>query len=437
MVSLTILCQKEMEARRVPQRWRPASREEPLESGTTRRLDGDTAPERFNRGSNQSGMRAYNERLVLSLVRRHGALAKSDIARMTGLSAQTVSVIMRELEADGLLLRGEPVRGKVGQPSVPMSLAPDGAWFYGLKLGRRSADLVLTDFLGNVLEQVHHTYRYPSPDDMIRFVGEARASIDATLSDAARTRLAGLGIAMPFRMWDWAESIGAPAETANAWRHVDMRSEIAARCELPVFLENDATAACSAELVFGRPGGPRDFVYFYIGFFIGGGIVLNGNLYSGRTGNAGALGSMPVPGPDGRIRQLIDVASIARLEQALEQRGQGSSILWDSPEHWQVEPAILDPWVEETARGLAHAILSAASVIDFEAAVIDGSMPEAVRARIVAATAERLAGLNLAGIEAPAVGEGTVGHNARALGAAALPLLERFLVGQDAFLKEN
>ena len=54
------------------------------------------------RGTNQSGMRDHNERLVLSLVRRHGALAKSDIARMTGLSAQTVSVIMRGLEQEVL-----------------------------------------------------------------------------------------------------------------------------------------------------------------------------------------------------------------------------------------------------------------------------------------------------------------------------------------------
>ena len=69
------------------------------------------------RGSNQSGMRAHNERLVLSLLRQHGALAKSDIARITGLSAQTVSVIMRALEQDGLLMRGEPVRGRIGQPS--------------------------------------------------------------------------------------------------------------------------------------------------------------------------------------------------------------------------------------------------------------------------------------------------------------------------------
>src|SRR5215475_6756558 len=76
-------------------------------------------------GANQIRVRAYNERLVLSLVRRHGALSKAEIARRTGLSAQTVSVIMRALEKDGLLERGEPIRGRVGQPSIPMRLNAD------------------------------------------------------------------------------------------------------------------------------------------------------------------------------------------------------------------------------------------------------------------------------------------------------------------------
>ncbi len=61
-----------------------------------------------HRGSNQSGLRAYNERLVLTLVRRHKALTKTTIARMTGLSLQTVSVIMRQLEADGLISAANP-----------------------------------------------------------------------------------------------------------------------------------------------------------------------------------------------------------------------------------------------------------------------------------------------------------------------------------------
>ena len=119
---------------------------------------------RFQLGTNQSGMRAHNERLVFSLLRQHGSLAKSDIARMTKLSAQTVSVIMRELEQDGLLLREEPIRGKIGQPSVPMSLDPEGAFFLGLKIGRRSAELVLIDFIGTVRAMLHSSYLYPAPD---------------------------------------------------------------------------------------------------------------------------------------------------------------------------------------------------------------------------------------------------------------------------------
>ena len=122
---------------------------------------GDTARQMVwgARGSNQSGVRAHNERLVLTLIRQVGPLAKAEIARMTGLSAQTVSVIMRSLEADGLLIKSDPVRGKVGQPSVPMRLARDGAYFLGLKAGRRSLDLVMVDFRGTVLSRRQVTHR--------------------------------------------------------------------------------------------------------------------------------------------------------------------------------------------------------------------------------------------------------------------------------------
>src|SRR5262249_23764698 len=140
--------------------------------------------------------RDSNERLVLSLVRRQGSLSKTDIARMTGLSAQTISVIMRELENEGLLVRQAPVRGKIGQPSIPMSLDPDGAYFLGLKIGRRSAELVLIDFLGTPRSMLNLSYRYPTPDETVRFVTEGIAKVSATLTAEQNRRIAGLGIAM-------------------------------------------------------------------------------------------------------------------------------------------------------------------------------------------------------------------------------------------------
>jgi predicted NBD/HSP70 family sugar kinase len=388
------------------------------------------------RGSNQSGMRAYNERLVLSLVRRHGEISKAEIARLTGLSNQTVSVIMRQLEADQLLIRGEPMRGRVGQPSVPLSLNPRGAWFLGLKIGRRSTDFVVVDFLGNIVRQAQRTYAWPLPEDTVDFT---RKAIDETIAmlgeDAAR--IAGIGIAMPFELWAWADEVGAPAAEMDRWRSFDAGRAIGEICPFPVYVQNDATAACGAELVFGHKPQRQDFIHFYVGTFVGGGVVLNGSLYSGRTGNAGALGSMPVPGPAGGSEQLIDQASIVVLERRLKAAGIDPTPLWSNSGDWSAFEAHTRAWLETAARGLAHAIVAAASVIDFEAAMIDGGFPPDIRRRLVAMVGEAILRIDCQGIEVPRLEEGTIGPVARALGGASLPLFDRYLIDQNTLMREN
>lgn len=386
------------------------------------------------RGSNQSGLRAYNQRLVLSLVYTHGNLAKTDIARMTGLSAQTGSVIMRELEAEELIVKGEPIRGKVGQPSVPLSINPDGAFFIGLKVGRRSAELILINFLGEPKATLRKSYPWPTPPLIVTFVREGIEQIIQGLPANLRDRVAGLGIATPFHLWDWTEQAGAPREEMDLWRDCDLRAEIASFCNMPVYLQNDATAACAAELVFGTHEGLSDYLYFYIGTFVGGGVVLNGSVYSGRSGNAGALGPLPVVGPDGKLVQLIDRASIMLLERMLRANGQDPSPLWNNPDHWSGFDALAEEWVGIVARGLAQAIVSAASIIDFEHVIIDGGIPADVREKLVAATRAEVDNYDVRGLEVPKILPGTVGHLARALGAASLPLFDKYLLDRNTRL---
>ncbi len=383
------------------------------------------------RGTNQSGMRDHNERLVLSLVRQNGALAKSDLARMTGLSAQTVSVIMRGLEQDGLLARGEPVRGRVGQPSIPMSLAAEGAFFFGLKVGRRSADLVLTDFRGRMRAARRKVYRYPTPDAVVGFVAEAAPALAGELTPALRERIMGMGVAMPFQLWNWVSVLGVPQEEMDAWRARDIGAEVQAALGLPVYVQNDATSACGAELIFGTGERPKDFLYFYFGTFIGGGLVMNGQLFLGRTGNAAAVGSIQVPAPGGGTRRLIDLASMSVLAEAMEAAGESSDHLWSQHDRWEVSSGVLDRWLDQAAGALAHATLAAAALLEIEAVLIDGWMPVAVRGELVRRTQGALLGLDLAGIEPPVIREGTVGADARALGAAAIPLSQRYLIDQN------
>lgn len=399
-------------------------------------LLGPVSSTSFSGGSNQTRVRAYNERLVLSLVRLHGALSKADITRLSGLSAQTASVIMRALEKDGLLLRGEPLRGRVGQPSVPMRLNPDAVLSFGVKIGRRSADLVLMDFVGNIRKRYHETYSYPLPQEILRIITSGIADIEGQMSVEEQGRIAGVGIAAPFELWNWADEVGAPSGAMDVWRTFDLHSEVSARVGHAVYLQNDATSACGAELVFGVGAEYPDFIYLFIGSFIGGGIVLNSSIFSGRTGTAGAVGPLPVRGKGGENRQLLDIASIFVLENMLRERNIDPQPLWYSADDWVDFGEPLDRWIEDAAAALAQAIIAAASIIDFGAAVIDGGFPAWVRKRIVTATIEAVARLDLRGVVIPDIIEGKVGSQARAIGGASLPIFARYLTDQSVLLKD-
>ena len=390
------------------------------------------------RGTNQSGVRLYNERLALSLIRRHGSLPKAEIARLTGLSAQTVSIIIRQLEADGLVLREKPKRGGIGQPPVPISLNPDGAFALGLKIGRRSADLMLLDLAGGIRGTARATYRYPTPARTIRLFTEGYESVTQGITPKQRSRICGVGIAAPFEIWNWETEIGAPPEVLQEWRHFDMEKEISRRFRGPVHLCNDATAACAAELTFGDGSRFRDYVYFFVGSFVGGGIVLNGSLFQGRNGNAGALGSMLVPatGASSAAEQLIRRASIYALEKKLARFGLDPMVLWQAPDGWAELGQPLDEWIEAAATGLAIAALSAAAVIDCEAVIIDGAFPASVRCRLVNTMRDRLAGLDRQGLSPLTVVEGTIGGDARVMGGASVPLIANFAIDRDVLFKE-
>jgi predicted NBD/HSP70 family sugar kinase len=143
---------------------------------------------------------------------------------------------------------------------------------------------------------------------------------------------------------------------------------------------------------------------------------------------------MPVQAPDGRMVQLIDLASIAVLERALVAAGGDAEAIWADPACWQVPEPLLDAWVQGAAQAIAQAVVASLSVIDFAAVVIDGWMPPALRDRMLAAVRAALSGMDLSGLDRPEIVPGTLGAEARPLGAAALPLTGRFLVDQAAFL---
>lgn len=377
-------------------------------------------------GLSQSGVRDHNERLLLSLVQRHGGMPASELSRRAGLSPPTISTILRGLEAEGLVSRGEPVRGKVGKPSIPMHLAADGAFSFGLKIGRRSAELVLIDFNGVLRHERHLAYARPKPSEIFAFVEDGVASITAALSAEHRARICGLGVAAAFELWNAVE--GGTENAFSEWCNIDLQSHLEGQTGLPVLRLNDATAACQAEHTYGRGKEFRDYAYFFVGAFIGGGIALDNAVYEGRQGNAGALGSLRSIGPNGESMQLVDMASIHQLERRLHEVDLDARQLWTDPDSWSLLARYVDPWIGQTAQELAKAALSTCSVIDFEAILIDGAFPEHVRDELVDRVRRYVNTQDTRGLIAPRIEAGSIGHKARAIGAATRPIGEQFML---------
>jgi predicted NBD/HSP70 family sugar kinase len=393
------------------------------------------------RGSNQVGVRQFNERVVLQAVRAHGALPKAELARLTGLTAQTIGVITSRLEEDQLLKRDAPVRGKVGQPSVPLGLNPDGAFAVGIKIGRRSTDWLLVDFTGHVRERI--TLDYPFPDTAT-LLPAIKANLEALLQrlGALRSRAVGVGVAAPFQLGGWHRMLGLTEAQSRAWNELDLGAEVQALTDLPVRFAKDTTAACVAELLHGRGRESRSFLYLFVDTFVGGGLVIDSHLHRGLNGNAGAVASLPLhvasAGNGAPPPQLITQASLWDLEQRFREQGLEPLAAYDARALEMPWAVHTHAWTALAARALAHCVVSGSAFLDLEAVVIDGAMERAVLDELIAQTALALRAYNWEGLfEPPRLERGSIGAEARALGGALLPLHANFAPEHAVFLKED
>ncbi|WPH12161.1 ROK family transcriptional regulator [Variovorax paradoxus] len=391
------------------------------------------------RGSNQVGMRQFNERTVLQALRVHTSLPKADLARLTGLSAQTIGLITARLEEDGLIVKQGRVRGRIGQPSVPLALNPDGAFAIGIKVGRRGAEWLLIDFTAKVRERHAISYDFPDADELLPAIAQHIHRLREGLGPLA-VRNVGAGLAAPFQLGGWHRTLGLSKAQADLWNQMDLAAEVRARTEVPVSFARDTVAACVAELVGGRGHDLKSFLYIFVDTFVGGGLVINSHLHTGVHGNAGALASLPMQpaqaGPGAALPpQVMAEASLWELEQRLQAEGLDTTAAYDDRALQAPFAAATQAWLGSASLALAHAIVSSTAVLDLADVVMDGSMSRSLLQALLEQTRAALARCNWEGLWAPQLHGGRVGAQACALGGAMLPLHANFAPDHDVFLK--
>jgi predicted NBD/HSP70 family sugar kinase len=397
----------------------------------------DVAARLRQRGSNQVGMRQFNERVVLQALRVHGSRPKAELARLTGLTAQTIGLITARLDEDQLLTREAPVRGKVGQPSVPIGLNPDGAFAIGIKIGRRSADWLLVDFTGRVRDRLVLDYPFPDSETLLPII-EANMNQLLRSLGGLRSRVVGVGVAAPFQLGGWHRMLGLTHAQSQAWNQIDLGAQVQAMTDLPVSFAKDTAAACVAELLQGRGRDIGSFLYLFMDTFVGGGLVLHSHLHRGTQGNAGAVASLPLRVSTGGEPppQLVSQASLWDLEQRFRAHALDPMAAYDDRALQEPWLPYTREWIDRAALALAHCIVSGTAFLDLDAVVVDGSIAAPLLQHLLQQITEALKAYNWEGLQQmPRLELGSIGSDARALGGALLPLHACFAPDRDVFLK--
>lgn len=366
--------------------------------------------------------RSNNERAILSLIRQQQSMPKAQIAKALALSAQAATVNINKLEEDKLLLRDAPVKGRVGQPSVPFRLNPDGAFSFGLKIGRRRFDLILVDLQSTQRASVSVEVNEASVDELKSFLETHIPQLISQLEPELRSHVCGLGVAMPFDIWQWQAATDSATNTLSQWQNFDLKGYLESQFQFPVYISNDNNAACCAELSLGNPNNYSDFLYVYLGAFLGGAVVINHQLLEGKSGNAGAIGSML----NADREQLLSQCSLLSLQSEFDKQQLGISVYELTDSQFAEHKRLVQPWLEKAAEAISIAMHNSLSLLDMQAVIIDSPLPSKALEQLKQLSIAAFARLDSRGLRSCEVGLGVCGEKAQSIGSAQLALSHHY-----------
>jgi predicted NBD/HSP70 family sugar kinase/biotin operon repressor len=351
------------------------------------------------RGLNQISVRSYNERLVLSLLLQNQGISRLDIGQSSGLSAQTVSVIVRSLEQEGLVVQGKAQRGRVGPPTIPISLNPEGAYSMGVSIGLRETEVVLIDFVGAVL------YHSSSPNlslekaDIYTSLVEGIPKAIAKLPTKLQNRVAGIGLALPSDI----ETLNLLVDSSGQ-SLTDIQMELEDLIGMPIFVQNDITAAASGESMFGVAKEMTDYLFFFLGERLHSRLILNHQIFNGNYSIA------PVS---------LDMG-ILKFEKELVKRQMSTEALWDSSDTWPEYGDLLETWRRECCTVMGDSVKSLAQFVNIDTIVLSSIAPCNICQEICLELEKQFAGMKavIADITTAPI----------AVGAASLPFSSRFMI---------
>lgn len=243
----------------------------------------------------QSSLREANRQLVVETVKRYGGLTQVELATATGLSQATVSTIVRELYAAGVVDTVATTRS--GRRAQMVTLARRVGLAAGIQIGHRHLRVALGDFSHEILAEqtlplpVEHRVD-TTLDRVALLVVDLLERVGASLQD-----IVGMGVGVPAPV-DAATGMISVHGIMPGWDDVHLGQVLSKRLDLPVYVDNDANLGAFAESTAGAARDFSDSLFVRASYGVGAGIVLGNQVFRGFAGTAGEIGHLTVA-PDG------------------------------------------------------------------------------------------------------------------------------------------
>lgn len=245
----------------------------------------------------QTALREANRAAVVDTVKRHGGLTQVELVGATGLSAATVSTIVKQLLADGVVETRTTTRS--GRRAQLVTLAHRVGLAAGVLVGQRHLRVAIADFTHEVVAErvlpMPHEHRVDtSLDRAALLIVDLLERLGLSLDDVV-----GIGVGLPAPV-DEATGMISVRGVMRGWDEVHVAHVLSKRLSVPVHVDNDANLGALAESTRGAARIYRDSVYVRASYGTGAGIVINHQLHRGFAGTAGEIGHVQVD-PQGDI----------------------------------------------------------------------------------------------------------------------------------------
>lgn len=325
---------------------------------------------------------------ILDMVRSGGTVTRSELAERSGLTATSITRIVKSLIEDGLVIETGFGESTGGKRSSLLELNTSARYAVGVSLDAGRLTYVVTDLAGNVIGRlVSPGIEDAGPsEDVVRIareLGQLLVQLDIAIESVVGVGVAGAGL-----------DLGAGAErlsiTSTEWESFALSKALEPRIGLPVVRDNDAACAALGQYWAGRVPATQDFATLYQSNGFGLGLMVGGSVARGASSNVGEIGHLviDIDGPQcwcgarGCLEMLA--APRAVVAQALEDDDLAEQLhLTRDPQRFrsdfeaiaraaaQGEPRCCE-LIGRSARYVAAAVLSIVNVLDLDRIVLAG-----------------------------------------------------------------